>query len=180
MTFSSPETISPSAQFPGLSLFFLFFFPYSCTCGILELTGGWLGAAAASLHHSHSNTASVQNLPPSWGSARSLTQWARPGMEPASSQRLLLGLWLANPQLEFLILTTLQWAITSAWLSQLKFQHLISCYNGEKPPKPWLPSRAQVPCPVYWNWKMNRRFCWYLIRWGKQFGPCFFLSLGFS
>ena len=33
---------------------------------------GWIGAAAASLHHSHSN-------------ARSLTHWVEPGIEPMSS-----------------------------------------------------------------------------------------------
>ena len=37
---------------------------------------GWIGAIAASIHHGHSNT-------------RSLTHWARPGIEPESSWMLV-------------------------------------------------------------------------------------------
>ena len=45
---------------------------------------GGIGAAAASLHHSHSN-------------AESLTHWARPGIKPESS-RILVGIVTAEPQ----------------------------------------------------------------------------------
>ena len=49
---------------------------------------GRIGAAAASLHHSHSNTRSELQLPAyttAHGSARSLTHCSKPGMETASS-----------------------------------------------------------------------------------------------
>ena len=50
---------------------------------------GWIGAAAASLHHSNSNARSepslqaIPQLTPS--NPGSLTHWARPGIDPASS-----------------------------------------------------------------------------------------------
>jgi len=74
---------------------------------------GWIGAAAASLHHSHSNTGSKPHLWPTpqpqqhhiqatsstyttaHGNARSLTHWARPGMEPESSW---IPVWLITAE----------------------------------------------------------------------------------
>jgi len=47
---------------------------------------GWTGAAANNLYHSHSNT-------------ESLTHWARPGIEPASSW-MLVGFITAEPRWE--------------------------------------------------------------------------------
>ena len=46
-----------------------------------------IGAAAAGLHHSHSNMGSEPHLQPTpqLTTARSLTHWARPGIELASS-----------------------------------------------------------------------------------------------
>ena len=57
---------------------------------------GWIGAAAASLHHSHSGAASA-TYTTAHGNGGSLTCWARPGIEPTSSWilvgSLLLGHW---------------------------------------------------------------------------------------
>ena len=49
---------------------------------------GQIRAAAAGLHHSHSNSGSRLH-PPAQGNAGYLTHWTRPGIEPASSQRQL-------------------------------------------------------------------------------------------
>ena len=52
---------------------------------------GWIGAAAAGLCHSHSNVGS-QLLSATYttahGSTRSLTHWARPGIEPVVPNRI--------------------------------------------------------------------------------------------
>ena len=55
---------------------------------------GQIEPVAASLCHSHSNTRSELHLRPApqltaWGIARSLTHWARPGIEPVSSWTLV-------------------------------------------------------------------------------------------
>ena len=68
---------------------------------------GWSGTAAAGLHHSHSNVRSEPRLwptPHTHGNARSLTHWARPGIETATSLMLLRFL-TAKPQWELLLLT---------------------------------------------------------------------------
>ena len=49
---------------------------------------GWIGAAAAGLRHSHSNTRCEPYLWPIWRLVASLTHWARPGIEPTSSYTL--------------------------------------------------------------------------------------------
>ena len=54
---------------------------------------GAIGAPAASIHHSHSNTGS-------------LSHWARPGIEPTSSW-IVVGLITAQPQWELLSLAFL-------------------------------------------------------------------------
>ena len=49
---------------------------------------GWIRAATAGLHHSHIDARlepHLQSMPEAHGNARSLTHWARPGIEPASS-----------------------------------------------------------------------------------------------
>ena len=60
-----------------------------------------IGAAAASLHHSHSNARSKPRLgpTPAHSSARSLTHWAGRGMEPASSQ--IIGSFLLSHHRNF-------------------------------------------------------------------------------
>ena len=58
---------------------------------------GLIGAEAAALPHSHGNTGTKMNLQPTpaaCSNARSLTHWARPGVESTSSERQC---WLLNP-----------------------------------------------------------------------------------
>ena len=62
---------------------YLFSLFRGCTCGTWKFPG-WIRAAAAGLHHSHSD-------------ARSFTHWARPGIEPTSSW-ILVGLVTTEPQ----------------------------------------------------------------------------------
>ena len=60
---------------PAISIFFSFlyyFFGGACGAYVSSQARGWIRAAAAGLCHSHSNVGS-------------LTQWARPGIGPASS-----------------------------------------------------------------------------------------------
>ena len=65
-------------------LFFFFFFLRATTGAYgSSQARGWIGAAASGLCHSYSTYVAA------CGSARSLTQWVRPGVEPASS--LLIG-----------------------------------------------------------------------------------------
>ena len=61
--------------------YFFFLFFNSCTCGTWKFLGqGWNQSCSWGLCHSHSHT-------------RSLTYWARPGIEPTSSQRQY---WVLN------------------------------------------------------------------------------------
>ena len=65
---------------------------------------GQIGAAAVSLHHSHSNTGSephLQSAQLAHGNTGSLTHWARPGINPQSS-RILVGFVTAEPWQELL------------------------------------------------------------------------------
>ena len=58
---------------------------------------GPLTAAAAGLHHSHSNAGSTYTK--AHGNAGSLTHWAGPEIEPTSSW-ILVGFIIAEPQQE--------------------------------------------------------------------------------
>ena len=58
----------------------------------MEVTRGWIGPVAAGLHQSHSNTTSG-TYTTAHSKAGSLTQWARPGIEPESSWTLR---WVLN------------------------------------------------------------------------------------
>ena len=72
------------------------------TCGIWQFQGrGQIGAAAASLHHSHSNTRSELRLlsVPQLSNTRSLTHWGEPGIKPMSSW-ILVCFATAEPQQE--------------------------------------------------------------------------------
>ena len=63
----------------------------------------WIGAAAAGLHHSHSNMGSephLQNYTTAHGNAGPLNYWVRPGIESASSW-ILVQVVTAEPQREF-------------------------------------------------------------------------------
>ena len=61
---------------------------------------GWMGATAAGLHHSHSNIG-YATYTIAHGNTRSLTHWARPGIEPSSSW-MLVGFTSTVPQRELL------------------------------------------------------------------------------
>ena len=65
-----------------LYIYIFSFFLNNCSCNRYgnSWASGQIGAAAAGLRHSHSNT-------------KSLTYWARPGVEPTSSQILC---WVLN------------------------------------------------------------------------------------
>ena len=83
---------------------------------------GRIGAAAASLQHSHSNAGSelcLQPTPQAHSNARSLTQWARPGIKPASSC-LLVGFISAEPQQE--LLTQCLDVLVCKWWESADFQ----------------------------------------------------------
>ena len=73
----------------SLSLFFFFFRVAPMAHGGFQARG-LIRATAAGLSHSHSNEGSKLRLQPTLhGNARSLTYWARPGIEPASSWTLV-------------------------------------------------------------------------------------------
>ena len=59
---------------------------------------GWIQAAAASLHHRQTQQSRIWAASATYtaalGNARSLTHWARPGMEPTSSWTLC---WVLSP-----------------------------------------------------------------------------------
>ena len=72
--------------------------------GILAAHGssqarGRIGESATSLHHSHSIHAKPVTYTAAHGHSRSLTHWARPGMEPTSSW-ILVRFITAEPQWE--------------------------------------------------------------------------------
>ena len=72
-------------------IYIYFFFRDVCAYRSSQARGQ-VGATAAGLCHSHSNTVSecVCNLHTAHGNAGSLTQWARPGIKPASSWLLVI------------------------------------------------------------------------------------------
>ena len=84
-----------------LSLHFLFVFCWVGFFGLFRAepvapgssqARGQIGAAAASLHHSHSSARSelcLQPTPQLTSNTRSLTHWARTGIEPTSSWMLV-------------------------------------------------------------------------------------------
>ena len=80
--------------FPNLNFFFFFFFFFCIFRAAPAAYGGsqargQIRAAAAGLHHSHSNAGSEPCVSSTYtithGNARSLTHQARPGIEPATS-----------------------------------------------------------------------------------------------
>ena len=71
-----------------VSYYFFFFLRAAPAAYRSSQTKGWIGAAAASLHHNHSNTSSELGLWPTLqlrAMPGSLTHWAGPGIEPTSS-----------------------------------------------------------------------------------------------
>ena len=79
---------------------------------------GQIGATAVSLHHSHSNMGSELHLQPTPQlNVRSLTHWARPGIEPVSSW-ILAGFITAELQREL-----------PCVFSCLKYSVVVKCTN---------------------------------------------------
>ena len=75
-----------SNKFSVYSFFFFCLFRAAPTAHGSSQAGGRIGAAAASLCHSHSNTGSELSLQPATtacGDNGSVTHWARPGIKPA-------------------------------------------------------------------------------------------------
>ena len=86
-----PKYLSVSLPFlfPFFLPSFLLLFRAACVAYGSSQAGGRIGATAASLPHSHSNLGSRLHLWPTYTTAHgnngSLTHWARPGIEPATS-----------------------------------------------------------------------------------------------
>ena len=98
---------SPTKFFFSLlfsSLLFSFLFKVAPVVYGSSQARGWIGAAAAVLSHSHSNAKSEPHLWPMLNlqQCQTLTHWARPGMEPASSWVLVRFIYI-DPQWEPLI-----------------------------------------------------------------------------
>ena len=99
----------------SLSLFFFFFFfwiffffpgPHPWHMEGSSQAGGWIGAVAPSLCHSHSNQqrhiwAMLVIYTTAHGNSRSLTPWVRARIEPASSW-MLVRFVITDPQWELL------------------------------------------------------------------------------
>ena len=87
-------------------LFFSFFFLFRAirVAHGSSQARGWIGATAASTHHSHSNSGSkpcLLSTPQLTAKPDHLTHWVRPGIEPSSSW-ILFGFVSSAPQLELL------------------------------------------------------------------------------
>ena len=100
-----PHPLQPLQDLLFVDFFFFFFlFRAVPKAHGSSQARGWIGAVAAGLHHSHNNTRSE---PPSvtyttaHGNTCSLTPWAMPGTEPASSW-ILVGFVPTEPQQELL------------------------------------------------------------------------------
>ena len=81
--------------------------------------GGWIGAAAAGLHHSHSNTRSKPHLWPTpqlMATPDPLSHWARTGIKPTSSW-IRVGFVTSEPQREFWFLSgnCIKYSRTGQW-----------------------------------------------------------------
>ena len=77
-----PSGMGPRHQHFSISFLFFFFRATPILYGSSQ-TRGWIGTAAAGLHHSHSNTRSKLSAfyTAACGHTGSLTHWARPGIE---------------------------------------------------------------------------------------------------
>ena len=79
-------------------LHFFFFFPfYSCTCSIWKFSDSgpnWSCSCWPTLQPQHWIRAASVTCTAACGHARSLTRWARPGMEPTSTWTLW---WVLDP-----------------------------------------------------------------------------------
>ena len=91
---------NPSGLF---CLFFFFYFRAAPVAYANSQATGWIRAAPTGLHHSHSKAGSTRATSPTYTTAhsntRSLTHWARPGIESASSW-ILVKFITTEPQQE--------------------------------------------------------------------------------
>ena len=92
---------------------------------------GRIGAIAAGLRHNHSNARSVSvTYTTAYGNTRSLTHWARPGIEPATSW-FRVGFISSVPRWElqevhFKWRWPLSWGITSVTVGEsIEYFHLL-------------------------------------------------------
>ena len=100
-----------------LSLFFCLLFRASLSAYGSSQARSQIRAAAAGLHHSHSNTGSEPRsvtYTTAHGNAGSLTHRSRPGIEPESSW-IWSGLLTAEPQRELPNLALTSWVCSPKW-----------------------------------------------------------------
>ena len=97
---SFPMLLIP--QFYSIFLFIYLFIWATLAADGISQARCWVGAAAATLHHSHGNSGSMPHLQLTaqlMAMPRSLTHWARPGIQPTSSW-ILVGFISVVPQPE--------------------------------------------------------------------------------
>ena len=97
-----------------LFFFFLSFLGLNLWHMEVPRLGGQIGAAAASLCHSHSNVGLTYAT--AHGNAGSLTHWARPGIRPAASW-ILVEFVIAEPPRELQMSTFFIWTRVLSKLS---------------------------------------------------------------
>ena len=119
-------------------IFFFFLFRAISVAYGNSQARGRIGAAAASLYHNHSK-------------AGSLTYWARPGIEPASSW-ILVGFVSDEPQRE-LLAHVLKCSVCAGILPPLPLP-LCQCFSGKFIPGPlgWISSWVSATA--------QKLFCW--------------------
>ena len=87
-----------------ICFFFFFFFWAVCVAYRSSQARGWIGDAAAGLHHNHRIWAASSTCTIAPNNTRSLTHSSRPGIEPASAW-ILVRFVTAQPQQELLFLS---------------------------------------------------------------------------
>ena len=139
----SPSEGQGCEQVAGFLFVCLFFVFFVCVCGAAPAAygssqaRGQIGAAAAGLHHSHSNAREKLCLQPvAHGNTRSLTHSARPGIEPTSSWTLV-QLITVEPQQEHQVAGNLEEAggAHTELGSRIGWQQyfmLLQCYSSKK------------------------------------------------
>ena len=133
---------------------------------------GQIRAAAAGLHHSHSNARSKPHLEPTpqltAAPARFLTHWARPGVESASSWMLVIFIY-AEPQWELQVLrfkkSLIFKLIRSSWCPRgLRMTQHCYCYGVALISGPGISAchgHSQINKYNYYQWKICRQYVLY-------------------
>ena len=126
-------SVADSEHFCRFLFFLLVFMVARVACGSSQARGR-MRAVADSLHHSNSKhwiqPASV-TYAAAGGNTRSLTHWARPGIEPAPSQKLLC---IFNPlshngnSLKFSIY---MWACVAFVMKEIPLKQRVDWWGGE-------------------------------------------------